>query len=95
MIPMTSWEQNNKWRVFDDVYPSQDMPVYRYKLQERLDAHKTDYYAAELFEEMTEESISNGIEMLSYSEVVNNLNDYKGEINDILSVREQVFRMNK
>ena len=92
MIPMTSREQKNKWRVFDEVYLSQAMPVYRYKLQERLDAHRTEYYAAELFEAMTEESISNGVEMLSDSEAVGNLNGYKGEINDILSVREHVFR---
>ena len=41
--------QKKKWLSFEKFYKSQTMPVYRYKLQERLNAANSDYYAAELF----------------------------------------------
>jgi hypothetical protein len=93
MMPMCSREQNYKWRIFDEVYASQYMPDHRYELQERLDAYKTRFFSAELFEAMTEESISNGVKLLADRAFVDKLNGYKAEINDILRVREHVFEM--
>lgn len=46
---MSRIQQNNKWVVFQSIYKSQKMPVLRYKLQEKLNAGFTDFYAAEIF----------------------------------------------
>lgn len=91
MMPMTRKEQRYKWKVFNMIYPSQYMPIYRYKLQERIDAYAPKMWAAELFEEVNVEKLSEGMIILSDRKLVEHFNAYKQKISNILSIREAIF----
>ena len=49
-LPMSRPEQNEKYRIFNKVYHSQKfMPVYRFRINERINGYHAQTFAAELF----------------------------------------------
>lgn len=49
-IPMTKTQQNNKYKLFREVYSSQSfMPLYRFIINERISGYQVFSYAAETF----------------------------------------------
>ena len=95
IMPMTKKEQFYKWDVFGRIYLSQDMPIFRYKLQERINAFFVKKYASELFVEMTEEMFKEGLNVLDDSVKISELDAYKNIINNIFSIRKATFLTKK
>lgn len=80
--------QKSKWDLFQENYRSQKMPVYRYKLQEKLNYKGT---AAELFYRVSEEDIFSIYQRLSNDTVlVSELNTLREELNDIVAIRSRI-----
>lgn len=49
-IPMTKHQQNNKYKLFREIYFSQSfMPLYRFIINERINGYSISSYAAETF----------------------------------------------
>ena len=49
-LPMNRTEQNDKYRIFNKIYHSQKfMPVYRFRINERINGYHAQTFAAELF----------------------------------------------
>lgn len=79
-------DQKKKWLSFERIYKSQVMPVYRYKLQERLNVANTDYYAAEIFAKPSRGELLNDYALAC--EANNDLLDsYRLSINNIGIIR--------
>lgn len=86
--------QRLKWRYFDSNYVSQKMPDKRYKLQERLNAMNSGYYAAELFKRVSPQELLRLSRFIHSSNHIDFLNSLKNMINDIYSIRTFVERLN-
>ena len=49
-LPMNKKEQNDKYRIFNKIYHSQKfMPVYRFRINEKINGFHAQTFAAELF----------------------------------------------
>lgn len=95
MMPMTKKEQFYKWDMFSRIYLSQDMPIFRYKLQERINAYYVKRYASELFVEMSEEMLKEGLNVVEDAIKNFELDTYKNKINNIFSIRKAIFLTKK
>lgn len=80
-------QQISKWTLFEDIYKSQVMPIYRYKLQERLNANNTKNYAGEIYAQPNSEELERDY-VLSCNTNNEKLDSYRLLINDIYKIRE-------
>lgn len=80
--------QIEKWTFFNNNYVSQKMPNLRYMLQERLNALNTEFYAAEVFQEISIEQVFKIDEYIHNQSVKIMLDSLSKDINDIYKIRK-------
>lgn len=81
-------EQRMKWLFFDQNYASQKMPIMRYMLQERLNVSESKKYAAEIFQELSDQRLRKIYNYIHQDHVVGFLNSLSKEINNIYQIRK-------
>ena len=77
-----------KWLFFDQNYASQKMPNMRYMLQERLNVSESKKYAAEIFQELSDQRLRKIYNYIHQDHVVGFLNSLSKEINNIYQIRK-------
>lgn len=82
-------KQKQKWKYFSENYISQNMPVLRYKLQERLNCAKCNNYAAEVFQKKSIKQILELYEYIHQEKNIYILNSLSKEITNIYGIRKQ------
>lgn len=94
IVPMTKEEQDEKYRLFREIYLSQaHMPLERFALQERINAKGTVHHCGEVYlplsmrqwKQMTEKAM----EIERNGNEVSKLSALSGRINDIKVIRSE------
>ena len=92
-MPMSCVDQRCKYKLFKQVYCSQSfMPLYRFKMNERINGHYSKCYAAEVFMPVSFNNLVNLVNQLQQDEsamsgLISDIDTTKHHINDIVSVR--------
>ncbi len=92
-VSMGHIDQKRKYKLFKQVYSSQlFMPLYRFKMNERINGLYSKCYAAEVFMPVSFNNLVNLVNQLQQEEgttsgLVGDINTTKYHINDIVSIR--------
>lgn len=92
---LTKEYQHNKWLFFKNNYKSQNMPIYRYKLQEKINSARHSSYASELFKLASYEQLIFDFNRLHEQKYINRLDNLRFLINDIYKIRKIIGELEK
>lgn len=88
-VQMSGQQQKEKWKMFSQVYKSQkNMPLLRFKYNERIAGKEYGEYAAEVFCTM---GFDKWLDCLELNEklVENQQSNLKSSINDLIQIRDK------
>jgi len=89
-IPMNFFEQRTKWNIFNTIYKSQrHLPVFRFKLQEKISGKLVESYAAEVFVKLDLNKWKLIIDKIALGSISYELGLLKGFINNINNIRNK------